>query len=132
MKASMTAVKKALQGKRVIRTVSGLLTVEQIPQMREELLALLSSNNIPQEQLAEDDLKFFIKDGNQYWMKPKLRGHAAGTLSFRSRDYLFLDEARGENPEPSYGELTGLIPLDDNTGFYKPVKEGKITYQLAE
>lgn len=135
MKPTMTAVKAALHGKRVTRTVEGLATTDDIDTLRTQFKARLAQSNIPPEQFQEDDKKFFIKDGIQYVMKPKLKKQATGIIEFHSKDYTFTDDEPREHvgKVPSFGLLKGLIPMNGNTGFIceVPGTTGRIVYTLA-
>ena len=86
-----------LNGKRVLKLVTGVHTVESIDEMREEIKTLLEQNkdklsmqNLTPEDLEEDDVKFAI--GTAFWMKPKLRAKEVGVLHVRSKDYYFVPE----------------------------------------
>lgn len=137
-KVSMKSIRASLNGKRVMRTVEGLTTIEDIDTLRQAILDLLAKNNIPAEQLQEGDNRFFLKDGPNFWMKPKLKKVAFGKVFFRSADYIFEDEDRLEDgkPQQSFGDLSGTIALDTANGFIKPVNngnaQGTITYTLVD
>lgn len=134
-KPTMTAVKKALHGKRVNRTIEGLATTDDLAAMRKEILEIMALNNIPAEQLMENDQKFYIKDGVNYWLKPKLTKNATGVIEFTSRDYVFTNDVPHpvHGKQPSYGPVKGLEPLEGNKGFAMVIEgKGRIIYQLAE
>lgn len=139
MKPSMKAVKANLHGKRVVRRAENMATTDDIAAMGSQLLTLLAEQNIPAEQLLQDQNKFYIKDGNQFWMKPKIKKRSYGVIEFKSSDYAFTDEEPRENgnTQPSYGQLKGLIPLPDNTGFIMNIKgtgelAARLIYSLAD
>lgn len=132
-KTTMTAVRSALHGKRVRRTVEALATTADLDGLRSRIIALLQDNNIAEDELLEDEHKFYLKTRSEFWMKPKLKPLATGTLYFRSRDYYFVDDIpkNGEFTK-SYGDLAGTEPLENNNGFRKPVQDGAIIYTLIE
>lgn len=138
MKSSMTAVKRNLHGKRVSRTVEGLLTTSDLDTMRTNILNSMARENIPASALVETDNKFELLNSTQFWMKPKLKKNAQGTIEFKSADYAFTDDEPHpiHGQQPSYGSLKGLVPLEDNMGFQMVFKgsggliAGTITYRL--
>ena len=134
-KITMPAVKSSLEGKRVTRLVEGLLTVEDIDGLRERILNHMTNHNIPHDELVEDEVRFSLKSSPHFWIKPKLKKTATGTIHFRSRDYYFVDDIpQGGEKSKSYGNLTDMTPLEDGQGFVKQVTIGKtsgtITYRL--
>tara|TARA_B100002049_G_scaffold183333_1_gene140285 strand:+ start:5836 stop:6303 length:468 start_codon:yes stop_codon:yes gene_type:complete len=134
-KPSVAAYLRKMNNQQVIKRVSGVRTVDDIDQMREDLKKLLADNNIPEEQLAEDDVKFFIKEGVNFWMKPKLHKEQKGTLVVRSKDYLFIPEGKTES-EAIYGDKKGFTYYPDEIKVEKvlnpnPRIGGLVSFELA-
>ncbi len=134
-KPSVAAYLRQMNNHAVIMRVTGTYTVGDIDMMRKNLKDLLRQNNIPEEQLAEDELKFFIKEGTQFWMKPKLPAEQRGTLKVRSKDYLFIPDGKDES-EALYGSKKGLTYYPDEVKVEKPINPnprsgGLISYELA-
>lgn len=135
-KPSVAAYLRAMNNKPVIMRVSGIPTVEDIDTMRSELKALLLKNNIPDDRLDEDDVKFFVKGGTQFWMKPKLKREQRGTLKVRSKDYLFIPDGKDES-QALYGQKKGLLYSPDQIKVEKvanpnPNIGGLISYEIAD
>lgn len=134
-KPSVAAHLKAMDGQKVIMRVTGIPTIEDMDTMRQQLKDLLVANNIPAEQLAEDDRKFYIKDSTQFWMKPKLKAVTQGTLKVRSKDYLFIEDGKTED-SALYGDKKGLTFAMDQVKVEKvinlnPKVGGLISYELV-
>ncbi len=135
-KPSVANYLRQMNEQQVVMRVTGVRTVEDIDSMRNDLKALLKANNIPEAQLDEDELKFFIKDGPNFWMKPKLRREQRGTLKVRSKDYLFIPEGKTES-EAMYGDKKGLTYAPDSVKVEKvlnpnPRIGGLISYELLQ
>ena len=133
-KASVASHLRALNGKRVVKRVSGVLTVDQIPFQREQILKLLKDNNIPAEKLIEDDNKFSVEGGTNFWIKPKFKKVEYGILTVRSKNYIFNSEETGQD---SYGEKKGMTYSPDSIKVEKPLNfshkiGGLISFELAE
>ena len=131
-KPSLANYLRQMNDQQVVMRVTGVRTVEDIDSMRNDLKALLKANNIPESQLDEDELKFFIKDGPNFWMKPKLRREQRGTL----KDYLFIPEGKTES-EAMYGDKKGLTYAPDSVKVEKvlnpnPRIGGLISYELLQ
>jgi len=134
-KPSVAKYLRAMNGQAVIMRVTGIRTVEDIDTMRDQLKSLLADNDVPAEQLVEDEIKFFIKDGNQFWMKPKLHREQRGILKVRSKDYLFIADGKDES-QALYGDKKGMTYYPDQVKVEKvinpdPRKGGLISYELA-
>jgi len=124
-----------MHNRSVVMRVSGIPTIEDMEQIRSNLKALLVDNDIPVEQLHEDDIKFFIKDGTQFWMKPKLRKEQRGTMIVRSKDYIFVPEGKTQE-HGVFGDKKGLTHCLDQIKVEKvahpnPRIGGLISYELV-
>lgn len=129
-----------LNKKRVIKRVTGIHTVETIDQMREEIKATLDLNkdklaaqNLTPDDLAEDDVKFFI--GTVFWMKPKVRAEEVGVLHVRSKDYYFVPEGTDRK---IFGDKKGLTYSPCLSKLEKPLKmdakannNGLVSFELT-
>ncbi|NBW18276.1 MAG: hypothetical protein EBR82_60915 [Caulobacteraceae bacterium] len=109
-------------GKLFKATVTGVPTIEDIPEIRQRLERLAKLNNTT---LEEDDNAFRIRDYNYVVSKPKITKSYTGTINFRSKDYIVNRDI---------GESYGIIPASDHftdNSFYIDAGNGKITYQLV-
>jgi hypothetical protein len=123
------SVKKALanlNGKRVIKRVTGIPTVETTEDYRLELLAMLEASKDRLEDcgLSIDDFKdegdkFTL--GAHYWLKPKLKAIEYGVLTVRSKDYYFTADGAIEGV---YGDKKGLTYSPDLDKVEKPLTMG--------
>jgi hypothetical protein len=115
-----------LNGKRVVKRVTGVHTVETVDAFRQELVDAIEENKDRLEScglsiaMFEDDgYKFTL--GAHYWLKPKLRAEQYGILTVRSRDYYFTPEGTTDNV---YGDKKGLTYNTDLTKVEKPLVLG--------
>tara|TARA_R110001583_G_scaffold52147_6_gene162196 strand:+ start:6766 stop:7182 length:417 start_codon:yes stop_codon:yes gene_type:complete len=129
-----------LNGKRVVKRVSGVHTVETLDKMRDEIKAMLELNkdmlakqNLTPEDLDEDEMKFSI--GTAFWMIPKLRAEEFGVLHVRSKDYYFVPE--GTDRE-IYGDKKGFTYSPCLAKLEKPLlmnakanNNGLVSFELA-
>lgn len=134
-KASVASHLRAMNGQAVIMRVTGVRTVEDMDAMREDIKRLLRENNIPEDRLSEDDVKFFIEGGLNFWMKPKLKREQKGTLKVRSKDYMFIPDGEDES-HALYGNKKGLTYAPDQIKVEKTLSDnpragGLISYELA-
>lgn len=91
----------AANGKRVIKTVSGVLTLEEWPEWVADAKAqLIAQGATP----IETDNGLSVKENGQFWMKPRLRASESGTLAVRSADYAFIPEGQSRGV---YGDKKG-------------------------
>ncbi len=84
------AALKALKQVRAKRVISGLMTVDDIPKIRQSLI----DDGI---DFTEDDSGFTY--GDRFCFKPRLC-NATGTINFRSKDYTFTND----DGQISYGD----------------------------
>lgn len=80
---------KRSNGQQFTRTVSGMATIEDIPQMREELQKLADANGL---ELHEDAKTWTIS--NRVWFKPRMQKREIVRVFFRSKDYEVYTNAR--------------------------------------
>lgn len=116
-----------LNNKRVSVTVVGLLTTDDIDSMRENLQNQIDAHNEKhgtELKLVEKEKMFEIAGTNgQYVLKPKLKKYREGVISFKSKEYSFLED--GAEHE-SWGAKSRIIPHDDGLGFNLPVGTNKV------
>lgn len=89
-------------GARFMRTVSGMATIEDTDQMRDELQAIADRHGL---QLQEDATTWRID--TRVWFKPKMHKVATYKIVFRSVDYDVIDDTIGGKDERVSG---GTIP----------------------
>lgn len=135
-KPSTAAYLRKMNGQRVRCLVTGIPTIEDIDNIRETLKATLMKEGIPVEQLQEDEGKFFIKDGTQFWLKPKLYRESYGELIVRSKDYIYIRE--GKTIENGlHGSKSGFLYHPEMIKVEKPLgtsprDNGLISFELVE
>lgn len=96
---------RAANGKRVRKTVTGVLTVEQWPAVRDDIVRQLLEQGAKLEDIRIDDSQVAI--GSQFWRAPAMRGEEFGILNVRSADYGFLPECGRTNGRPIFGDRKG-------------------------
>lgn len=92
----------AHNGKRIVKSVSGVATVEDWPEMVANVRAQLLAQNCPAADIQEDETA--LKWPGGFLLKPKFRKLEAGTLQVRSADYAFTPDSHGR---PVYGDKKG-------------------------
>lgn len=105
---SITEMKKALNGKVVIKSVVGGICVEDMEEFKQSLLKQIAAHPQGSEmELVEDDTMFRVflqgKETNNYVMKPKRKRHTKGTITFRSKDFY----VENEDGDKVYGDSKG-------------------------
>jgi len=108
---------KRLKRVRVKRVIDGLMTVDDIPKIRQSLV----DDGI---DFIEDDSGFSYND--KYCFKPKLC-NASGYINFRSKDYTFDND----NGVTSYGDTITRDMLR-SYGFALSVGTGEIQYHIED
>lgn len=117
-------------GARFMRTVSGMATIEDTDQMRDELQAIADRHGL---QLQEDETTWQID--TRVWFKPKMHKVATYKIVFRSVDYDVIDDTIGGKGErvsggtiPKAADFTarGFIVKVGERGIieYTPITEG--------
>jgi hypothetical protein len=142
---SMSKTFANLNGKKVIKRVTGIHTVETIDQFLAEIKASIEARPDIVEKLAAEGLSASdIKDeGNKFtlsqffWMKPKLKAVEVGVLHVRSKDYYFVPDS--DQTAKVHGDKKGAtwsVTLDK---FEKPINplhnrnsNGLISFELAK
>lgn len=134
-KPSVAAYLRQMDNQTVIMRVSGIPTVEDMDEVRNNLKQLLRDNGIAPERLKEDDVKFYVEGATHFWMKPKLHKMRTGKLKVRSKDYIFIPDGEPEE-KGLYGNKKGLTFSPDQVKVEKvanpnPRIGGLISYELA-
>lgn len=134
-KPSVASYLRKMNNQAVIMRVSGIPTVEDTDEIRDNLKQLLQNNDIDTDRLKEDDVKFYVEGGTNFWMKPKLRKMRTGILKVRSKDYIFIPDGEPES-RGLYGDKKGLTCCPDNIKVEKVINPdprvgGLISYELA-
>jgi len=133
-RVSLNSVLAKLNGQRVRKTVHNVETVEDIPEMRENIIRNLKRDyDLTDEKISEifreDDDAFYV--GNTYLHKPLYKKEEIGTFLVKSRHYHFkgdtaIHPVRGDKPKAS--EISDIW----ETGFTQSYPDGmKITFELV-
>lgn len=124
--------KRALDGKRVLRTVEGVNTIEDWPKIKEELALLANLQGFELRQEDEGRTLAVFKEGiptGQYFRRPVQRKYAEGVFKVRSgANYEFITPEHHLQGDAKASEVE-LV----EGGFKRIYDEGfKITYTLLE
>ena len=92
----------AHNGKRVLKSVSGVATVDDWPETVARVRSQLLAQDCPAADIQEDETA--LKWPGGFLLKPKFRKLEAGTLQVRSADYAFTPDSLGR---PVYGDKKG-------------------------
>ncbi|URC15326.1 hypothetical protein GD1_202 [Paraglaciecola Antarctic GD virus 1] len=113
-----------LNGKRVVKRITGVYTTSTIDDFRKlledtiiENEALFAESNLSIKDFKDEGDKFTF--GAHFWMKPKLKAETFGTLYFRSKDYYFVPEGTDDR---MFGDLKGIKFSDDFRKFEKDIQ----------
>ena len=99
---------KRLKTFKVKKTFSGKYHADNHDQMKQDLISELKAHGIDTNKLTENDYGFSL--GNRTWHKPKIKKESIGTITMRSKDYIFTNE----DGQKSYGsELKASNMLDN-------------------
>lgn len=92
----------AHNGARVVKSVSGVATVEDWPIIVADYRRQLIEQGCQPENIKEDEIG--LKWPGGFAMRPKFHRQEAGTFNVRSADYTFTPDSHGR---PVYGDKKG-------------------------
>lgn len=115
-----------LNGKKVIRRITGTHTVETVDKFKAELIGSIEANkeNLAKEGLSLEDFKdegdkFTL--GRYFWFKPKMKAVETGVFHLRSADYYFVPEGKEEGV---FGSKKGFTYSPELNKVEKPMIMG--------
>lgn len=129
---SFAQAKKAMDGKRVLRTVEGVSTLEDWPKTKEELVHLANLQGFELRQEDEGGTLVVLKEGiptGQYFRRPVQHKYTEGVFKVRSgANYEFIMPERHLQGDAKASEVE-LV----EGGFKRIYKNGQtVTYTLLE
>ena len=92
----------AHNGKRVIKTITGVTVLEEWPERVADIKAQLIAQNCPADSIVENDNGLQWPGG--FAMRPKFHRNESGVFNCRSADYSFTPDSLGK---PVYGDKKG-------------------------
>lgn len=133
---SRAACIRNLNGKRVVRTVAGMKTIEDLPEYKSQIEKFVEEYFGKDAVLQENEGNYYY--AHRFWPKPKMHRITEGEIVFRSKDFYFVD-----NGSKVYGELKDVhddLVGSDTTWYEKgfirifkhPLGNRQYVYQLME
>lgn len=115
---------KRLKTFKVRKTFSGKYHADNHDELRKDIEAELTANGIDLAELTETDYGFNFLNRSVH--KPKIKKESIGTITIRSKDYYFTNEAGAK----SYGNLPKASDMLAN-GFRVGTFDGNyIEYEI--
>jgi hypothetical protein len=97
--------------KRVSKSITGITTASDWPELAAKIIAQLSANSIPYT-LTEDKLEWGAGKGQlAYSHRPALQAYQEGVLTVRSKDYGFLPDGLDNTV---WGDKAGAKIVDNS------------------
>lgn len=130
LKASTTSYLAQMNNKRVKRTITGIMTVDDIPEMRKNIIKIVKEQGHLESDITETENHFEFSFSNQVIFKPKFIAEETGTLEVRSKDLVFIPD---DTEQRKYSEKRGFSYAPDAVKIEKlihPTKGGLLTYEL--
>jgi hypothetical protein len=133
---SRAASIRNLNGKKVVRTIAGMKTIEDIPEYKSQIEKYVKECFGPNAEMKESEHGYYYL--HRFWPKPKMHRITEGDITFRSKDFYFV-----ENGSKVFGELKDApdeLVGSDTTWYEKgfirifkhPLGDRQLVYQLKE
>lgn len=122
---SVKAFFEAASGKLIQRQAFDMMTIDDWENFKENVKASLINQGCenPDEVMQYDD-SGNLSIGTQFFMKPKVSKIAKGTLTPRSKDYIFSDGVK-----QSHGSIKGLT-INQNGDLVRTAGKGFFVYSI--
>lgn len=133
---SRAACIRNLNGKKVVRTVAGMKTIEDLPEYKAQIEKFVRDFFGNNAVLKENKDNFYYS--YRTWPKPDMHRITEGEIIFRSKDFYFVDNGAKVYDElkDSSDELVGSDTTWYEKGFIRifkhPLGNRQYVYQLME